>query len=205
MVSWPSQTKQKLKAECFWTLNQICQSSRRVDGFERKWYSLRRKDNESSVPVRLMTANYSIRKQGTEVDSDREESLCDHWLWKGFESVAWKGRFWKEGDLVWGIERYTRRRSIEASPQALFSSNDRSSGDWQMILSIEEILTSLITIYRRIERRIDHRLKHVLPASHYNMSPERSTKSASLHTKPRNRTPWAEPTKHSIEWSPLPS
>jgi hypothetical protein len=32
-----------------------------------------------------------------------------------------------------------------------------------MILSIEEILTSLITIYRRMERRIDHRLKHVLP------------------------------------------
>lgn len=79
------------------------------------------------------------------------------------------------------------------------------SGDWQMILSIEEINTSLITIYRRIERRIDHRLKHVLPASNYNMSPERSKKSASLHTKPRNRTLGAEPTKHSIERSPLPS
>ena len=50
-----------------------------------------------------------------------------------------------------------------------------------MILSIEKILTSLITIYRRIERRIDHRLKHVLPASHYNMSPERSTKGAPPH------------------------
>ena len=49
------------------------------------------------------------------------------------------------------------------------------SGDLQMIRSIEEILTSLITIYRWIERRIDHRLKHVLPASHYNMSPHLPT------------------------------
>lgn len=49
------------------------------------------------------------------------------------------------------------------------------------LISIEKILTSLITIYRRIEWRIDHRLQHILPASHYNMSPKRSTEGTSPH------------------------
>ena len=39
---------------------------------------------------------------------------------KGKESFAWKGRFRKEGDQRKPMERR------EASPQALFSSNDRS-------------------------------------------------------------------------------